>query len=169
MFNYQIYRYNSQKIFKKVCAEIIKAYSNIKKNRLHIDVDCSAIQEYRLNGKEILVFDDYYTEAVYIKSEVDLSEFVDNFKITEEDERMYCYTVCAAYSEEYFFKACKALEERVPGITRGAPLYSMEDDRTREYSLNGNKIAVYNDNGTKGVYIESEVNLDDYLYVGGKE
>ena len=74
MFDYNIYRDNSQKKFKETCKKIEKEYPNAIKKKLLIDVDGSTIQTYTENGKYIDVYDDYDIGAVFVISEINLDK-----------------------------------------------------------------------------------------------
>ena len=79
MFDYTILPDNSPKKFKEACKLIEMAYLNAIKKKFLIDVDGSTIQTYTIDDKDIDVFDDYDVGAVYVRSEIDLSElFVKN-------------------------------------------------------------------------------------------
>lgn len=72
MFEYTICNQADKEIFENQCSALEKNISNIKKGELIIDVDESQIQEYLLNGKKIKVVNSYYTNEVYVESEIDL-------------------------------------------------------------------------------------------------
>lgn len=72
MFEYTICNQVDKEIFENQCSALEKNIFNIKKGELIIDVDESQIQEYVLNGKKIKVVNSYYTNEVYIESEIDL-------------------------------------------------------------------------------------------------
>lgn len=73
-FDYNINAEASKEIFDKSCKKIEEKYSNIKKENLLMDVDGSLCQVYFLDGKEIRVQNDYLVGALYVESDVDLSE-----------------------------------------------------------------------------------------------
>jgi hypothetical protein len=73
MFNYNVYAENSIEEFRKVCERIEKAFPNVEKLKILIDVDGSTVQTYVENGKDIDVYNDYEVGAVYIKSEIDIA------------------------------------------------------------------------------------------------
>ena len=68
-----IYPDNNPKVFKAACARLERAYPRLKKGRLLVDVDGSTIQIYRLDGKEIIIYDDYDVGAVVAMADVDIS------------------------------------------------------------------------------------------------
>ena len=72
MFDYTVYKDNSPKVFKETCAIIEEHFPTAFKRTLAVDVDGSTIQTFTLYGKDIDVYDDYDTGAVYVKSEIDL-------------------------------------------------------------------------------------------------
>ena len=73
-FEYTIHPDNSSKEFKKACSKIETLLPNAIKSKLLIDVDGSTIQVYSQDEKKIVVYDDYDVGAVFVKSEIDLSE-----------------------------------------------------------------------------------------------
>lgn len=54
-----------------------------KRNRI-VDVDGSIMDFYSHNNKEIIAHIDYYVGAIYIESDVDLSELIADFGIDEK-------------------------------------------------------------------------------------
>ena len=75
-FDYTIYPDNSPQVFKNTCENISAAFPNNQKKKLLIDVDGSTIQIFLVNGEEIIVYDDYYVGAVYVKSKIDLTDIL---------------------------------------------------------------------------------------------
>lgn len=73
MFEYNIYAENSVEKFKEACVRIETAFPQAIKKKLLVDVDGSLIQIFILEEKEIIVYDDYDIGAVFVESEVDLS------------------------------------------------------------------------------------------------
>lgn len=71
------YPYANQDKFIKVCAEVESKVPNLMKDRLLQDVDGSNIQSYNYNGKAITIFDDYEVDAIYLESEIDLTEYLE--------------------------------------------------------------------------------------------
>ena len=62
-------------IFDKQCKALENRIPRIEKGEYVIDVDESEIQHYSLEGKDIAVFNNYFINAVYIKSQIDLLPF----------------------------------------------------------------------------------------------
>lgn len=52
-----------------------KHIPGIERSDMLTDVDGSQTQIYTLNGKKIIVHNSYYIDAVYIDSEVELTEY----------------------------------------------------------------------------------------------
>lgn len=73
-FDYNIYPDNSPKLFKETCSKIEKNISELAKKELLVDVDGTTIQKYEIGGGEIVVFDDYDIGAVFVQSDIDLSD-----------------------------------------------------------------------------------------------
>ncbi len=61
--------------FEKCCKGIEKGLI-LSKEKLLIDVEGTLIQNYLINGKKIKVVNDYYVDAVYVDSEVDLGHII---------------------------------------------------------------------------------------------
>lgn len=74
MFTYNISKVADKKAFSDTCAAIESKIPQILKEDFLEDVDDTTIQIYSANGKKIKVFNDYEVDAVYIDSEIDLSE-----------------------------------------------------------------------------------------------
>lgn len=75
MFEYMICNMADKEIFEKQCAALEKNIPSLKKEQRLQDVDDSEIQIYNLSGKKILVYNSYYLNEVYVKSDVDLMAF----------------------------------------------------------------------------------------------
>lgn len=79
MFDYNICTKADRGIFLKQCKALEEHIPNLTKKELLVDVDSSEIQIYSLYGKKLIVYNSYYIDAVYIKSEFDIEEF---FRLT---------------------------------------------------------------------------------------
>ncbi|MFF2754332.1 hypothetical protein ACFVR1_11385 [Psychrobacillus sp. NPDC058041] len=75
MFDYTICNQADEKIYNKQCLALEKNIPDIKKGERLIDVDGSEVRTYLLQGSEISVHNDYYINAVYIKSEIELRQY----------------------------------------------------------------------------------------------
>ena len=75
MYVYGIYPLPDEEIFNKQCLALEKNIPGIVKGELLVDVDGSKIQRYNLNGSKILVLQDFYTNDVHVKSEIELTKF----------------------------------------------------------------------------------------------
>lgn len=75
IFEYMICNIVDKEIFKKQCAALEKKYPNLKKEQRLQDADDSEIQIYNLSGKKIRVYNSYYLNEVYVRSDVDLMAF----------------------------------------------------------------------------------------------
>ncbi len=62
-------------IFDKQCKALESRIPGIEKGEHIIDVDESEIQHYSIDGKDIVVFNNNFIGAVYIKSQLDLRPF----------------------------------------------------------------------------------------------
>ncbi len=74
-YDYNICTEPDEDIFKKQCAALEKHIPELKKEPLMTDVDNTKIQMYYKDGKKIKVKNDYMVGAVYIKSEIELTQF----------------------------------------------------------------------------------------------
>ena len=84
MFSYNICNIFNEEIFFKQCTALEKNIKGLKKGKLHIDVDDSKIQVYYYGDKEIRVLNDYYVNALYIESEIELEQFFKKEKTVNE-------------------------------------------------------------------------------------
>lgn len=73
MYKYNIHKNADEEKFNRVCDKIENAIEALQKEETIVDVDGSAIQIYKKNGKLIKVFNDYEVDAVYIDSEMNLN------------------------------------------------------------------------------------------------
>ena len=76
LFSYTTSFEASEVQFKNICAEIEKNVKGVEKGALLIDVDGSAIQKYVVGSKTITIQNDYEVDAVYIDSEIDLTDII---------------------------------------------------------------------------------------------
>ena len=78
-YDYTVAKDNSPDIFMEICQKIEQAYPSAVKEKLLVDVDGSTIQTFTLEDKIIDVFDDYDIGAVYVKSDIELSNVLGVF------------------------------------------------------------------------------------------
>ncbi len=76
MYSYNIAKNADKKAFNHACTLIETKIKDIKKEKLLEDVDGTQIQIYNAPGGKIKVFNDYEVDAVYIDSEVDLTNII---------------------------------------------------------------------------------------------
>ena len=76
-FSYTVATNVDDVVFSDYCAMLEKNVAGIRKEKTLIDVDGSETQIYHCNGKEIVVHNSCYIDAVYIDSQVDLLPFFD--------------------------------------------------------------------------------------------
>ncbi len=74
-YEYNICTVADEEIFKKQCATLEKHIPGIEKSDLLTDVDNSKTQIYTLHGKKITVHNSYYIGAVYVNSEIELTQY----------------------------------------------------------------------------------------------
>ena len=73
-YSYNIRPETDEKAFFETCKTIEEGLSGLKKEKLLIDVDGTFIQIYYLDKEEIVVYDDYDVDAVYVDSNVPLEK-----------------------------------------------------------------------------------------------
>lgn len=76
MFSYTISKHASETMFDNACSKIDSKAKGFKRERPLTDVDGSTIQTYQSAGRTIEVFNDYEVDAVYIDSDIDLSDIL---------------------------------------------------------------------------------------------
>lgn len=74
MFDYTILPYADDEIFNEVLNFFENKFPDIHKEELLVDVDDTAIQIYANEGKHIKFYNDYEVDAIYIESDIDLSD-----------------------------------------------------------------------------------------------
>lgn len=74
MYSYNISKNADRKAFDEVCGLIETKYKGLKKERLLIDVDGTQIQIYNAPDGKIKVYNDYEVDAVYIDSDIELTD-----------------------------------------------------------------------------------------------
>ena len=84
-YDYTIYPDNNPKIFKDTCKRIEEIFPNMKKAELLIDVDGSTVQIFGEEPKEIIVYDDYDVGDVFVKSDIDLSGVISDYRKTKDN------------------------------------------------------------------------------------
>lgn len=72
-YDYTVYPDNSIDKFREACKKIERRFTNAIRKKMLEDVDGSTIQEYVLDNKSIIVYDDYDIGAVFVKSDINLN------------------------------------------------------------------------------------------------
>ena len=75
MFEYSICTVPDNDIFARQCKAIEQNIPDLQKMELIIDVDGSKIQSYIKDGKRIDVHNSNYVGAVFINSEIELTQY----------------------------------------------------------------------------------------------
>lgn len=75
MYNYPICNMADEEIFAKQCAAIEKYLTPLEKKEVLEDVDGSKIQLYIFQEHNIKVVNSYYTNEVYVESEIDIKPY----------------------------------------------------------------------------------------------
>lgn len=76
MYSYNIAKNADKKAFDHACALIETGIKDIGKEKVLVDVDGTQIQIYNAPNGKIKVYNDYEVDAVYIDSEVDLTNII---------------------------------------------------------------------------------------------
>ncbi len=84
-YDYTISHDNSPEVFRKICDIIARAFPELKMDDVLIDVDGSTIQIFGEEPLEIIVYDDYDVGAVYVKSDLDLSEIAESMRCSTDE------------------------------------------------------------------------------------
>lgn len=75
----------------------------------------------------------------------------------------YDYTICTEPDKEIFVKQCRALEKHIPNIIKDKLLKDVDESETQIYFYNDKEILVHNSYYIGAVYIESEIDLDQFF------
>lgn len=76
---------------------------------------------------------------------------------------MFSYMICNEPDEEIFNRQCKAIEDKVPNIELVKTLHDVDDSRIKVYNVEGKEIKVSNDYYNGGVFIKSEIELEQFF------
>lgn len=76
---------------------------------------------------------------------------------------MFHYNICTEPDELIFAKQCSALEEHVPGIQKGKRLSDVDGSKTQFYQVDGKSISVHNSYYIGAVYVDSEIELEQFF------
>lgn len=79
MYHYTICNVPDEELFYKQCAALEKNVPDLEKDSLLEDVDGSLTQIYRKEEKEISVHNSEYIGALYIDSEIELTQFFQKY------------------------------------------------------------------------------------------
>ena len=75
----------------------------------------------------------------------------------------YDYNICTEPDRDIFIKHCRALEKHIPNLVKDELLKDVDESETQIYYLDGKKILVHNCYYVGAVYIESEVDLEQFF------
>ncbi len=75
-FDYTISDENNTIIINEFCNRFEDYMPTAEKEDLLVDVDGSSIQVYTFDNKEVVVYDDYDIGAVFVKSDISLSDIL---------------------------------------------------------------------------------------------
>ena len=76
---------------------------------------------------------------------------------------MFHYTICTLPDEEIFKKQCYAFEKHIPDIVKEQLLEDVDCSLTQIYILNRKRITVHNSYYIGCVYVDSEIELEQFF------
>ena len=76
---------------------------------------------------------------------------------------MFHYSICTEPDKEIFEKQCNALEKRIPNIVKGQLLEDVDYSLTQIYTVGQKKITVHNSYYIGAVYVDSEIELEQFF------
>ena len=76
---------------------------------------------------------------------------------------MFHYSICTVPDEEIFIKQCKALEKNIDGLKKEKLLIDVDDSKIQIYYYNGKEIKVVNDYYVGALYVDSEIELEQFF------
>lgn len=84
MYSYTISKEPNNALFLKICEKIVKSISVLSKDELLIDVDGCISQTYHISQGKIKVCNDYEVYALYVDSDMDLSDMLKEYMVIGE-------------------------------------------------------------------------------------
>lgn len=76
---------------------------------------------------------------------------------------MFEYNICNQADEAIFEKQCLALEKNIPGLIKEDLLTDVDGSKVQKYNFNGSEVTVCNSYYLDEVYIESDIDLEQYF------
>ncbi len=73
------------------------------------------------------------------------------------------YMICNQPDDEIFERQCAALLKHIPELTEEATLQDVDGSVIKRFNLSGKQIIVKNDYYIGGVFIQSEINLEQFF------
>jgi hypothetical protein len=86
MYDYTICNLPDESLFYRQCEALEKNIPGLIKEEFLEDVDSSLIQRYEKDGKKIKVYNDIDVGALYVKSEIELTQYFPKGKAVDEIE-----------------------------------------------------------------------------------
>ena len=77
---------------------------------------------------------------------------------------MFQYTICNEPDAVIFRKQCEALEKHIPRLQKGNALQDVDGSETQFYTCNGKEIKVSNSHYLGGVFIDSEIDIEQFFF-----
>ncbi len=75
----------------------------------------------------------------------------------------YSYNICDQYAPDLFERQCKALENKIPGLTKKDLLVDVDGSSIQIYFLNGCELNVVNDYEVGALFINSNFDIEPYF------
>lgn len=76
---------------------------------------------------------------------------------------MFSYGICNQADAEIFQKQCQTLEKHISSIQKGDMLTDVDGSQTQFYHIGDKEVTVHNSRYIGAVYIDSEVDLEQYF------
>lgn len=76
---------------------------------------------------------------------------------------MFSYTICNVPDNDIFHRQCNALEKHIPSLKKSDLLTDVDGSQTQIYQIDGKEIIVHNSNYVGAVYIDSEIDIEQYF------
>lgn len=76
---------------------------------------------------------------------------------------MYHYSICNMPDKELFYKQCKALEKKVPGLVKKDFLSDVDGSLTQIYSKEDSRVEVHNSEYIGALFVDSEIELEQFF------
>lgn len=76
---------------------------------------------------------------------------------------MFEYMICNQVDEDIYYRQCDALEKHIPQLEKKEELVDVDESKFQRYSLADKNITVLNSFYLNGVFVRSEIELEQYF------